>query len=113
MSDEWEGIKLPQRFFLKKGDSVVASLNLCHAVEMFWLGCDFNPTELFAEIPQVEWETQATASSGIRASYNDTTSGCTLSDPDNAVTFGLWIMHCVSENEVHIRFGEPMRQTGE
>lgn len=40
---------LPELFHLKQGNTILAVLKRCKPVEMFWLGCEFEPTDAFEQ----------------------------------------------------------------
>lgn len=41
---------LPTTFHIKRGDQLLAVLDLCQNSEMFWQTCRFTPTEAFEEV---------------------------------------------------------------
>jgi uroporphyrinogen-III decarboxylase len=101
---------LPTTFHLKRGDTLLAILENCEPEEMFWLGCEFTPTEAFEEVKPF-FETAKAAFevndwNAFDAAYREMRAlGVELMGVDEAVEvrrFTLWIQ----DNHASLRFSE-------
>jgi hypothetical protein len=106
---------LPKQLILKQGEITLAVMTACEpSGEMFWIACDFAPTETYAETGVLVDEASNTPDTDegharfeeIYAGFHD--SGIRLINPDTQVYFRYWIMHHHPDNKVTIRWAEEV-----
>jgi hypothetical protein len=104
-------MSLPKELILKRGDTILATMTACRpADEMFWLACEFSPTEAGADVvalideasdvPHTE-EGFARSREIIEALYN---SDLRLIDPVKQVYLQYWGMFTHPDGTVTIRW---------
>ena len=105
---------LPTILHLKQGDVLLAVLESCEPVEMFWLGCKFEPTDAFSNVESLfRQATEALeSSSGDGEVFNKcydklAEMNVVLVDVEGNRTSRNFIMH-IRENGVDVRLSfEP------
>lgn len=99
---------LPEILHLKQGDVLLAVLKKCEPVEMFWLGCTFEPTDAFANVePLFRQATEALDNSSGEV-FNECYAklrelDVVLADVEGNRTSRNFIMH-IQGNSVEVRF---------
>jgi hypothetical protein len=106
---------LPKQLILKRGETIFARMSLCRpSGEMFWLACDFAPTEAYAEIGTLIDEVSKLPDSdegyersdAIYAEFHD--SGIRLVNPDTQEYLRYWMMFRQPNGTVTIRWAEEV-----
>ena len=96
---------LPELFHLMQGDTVLAVLKRCEPVEMFWLGCEFEPNESFATVESLFRQATSTEDMDIFHDCYDKIeeAGVVLLDVHGNRTTNNFFMH-IRGDKVEIRF---------
>ena len=94
-------------FQIKRGDEVLATLTNCEPVEMFWLSCDYNPTEAFAPIEALFRE--ASESDGdmdvLDTCYSRIFSmGIVLVDSETGREYPSFALHLMPDGKADLRY---------
>jgi hypothetical protein len=106
---------LPKHLILKRGETVLATMTFCKpADEMFWLACDFAPTEAFAEIAALIDEASNVPDTDagyerfeeIYANFHE--NGLRLINPGRQEYLRYWAMHLHHDGKVTIRWAEEL-----
>ena len=91
---------------------MLATLTMCEPVEMFWLGCHFEPTDAFTEVESLFREATDYGDDHELFNRNYATlkrMGVVLIDTENDLVIDTFTLH-ILEDEVQIRYRDPRHQ---